>query len=68
MGELGLCACKESCVAQVQPPGDCGARDKGRLIGAGETGWVRHLGPFAAGLAPGQKSAQAPEYKETIKD
>lgn len=37
-GELGLCACKENCVAQVQPPGDCGAGDKGRVVGAGETG------------------------------
>lgn len=37
-GELGLCARKENCVAQVQPPGDCGAGDKGRVVGAGETG------------------------------
>ena len=29
---------------------------------------VRHLGPFAAGLAPGQKSPQTPKYKEAVKD
>ena len=33
---------------------------------SGETGW--DLGPFAAGLGPGQISPRATKYKETIRD
>lgn len=45
---------------------DHGGNSPVKVSNTAVTGW--DLGPFAAMLAPGQKSPQAAEYEETIRD